>query len=173
MRRVADCKPLVFTNYCFNSNLYKLILKQLPVLFATRLCILRLLAQRVMGVKNKNGLYEICKSVRVQCAERHYGASNTVFETFIAGANVEPREIHEDITRGNTEADRIMPSKQRKRIRLDLSKVGIELLKIKTWQPTLSTTLIPSVLLSCRNLRAISSTKLKMIFPQLHAIVWL
>eukprot|EP00944_MAST-04C_sp_MAST-4C-sp1_P009015 g9015.t1 len=160
MRRVVDCKPLVFTNYCFNSNLYKLILKHLPILFATRLCILRLLAQRVLEVKSEMGsARSMTRRLEYNVPKEFMKQAIQFFETFIAGANAEPREIHEDITRGNTEADRIMPSKQRKRIRLDLSKVGTELLKIKTWQPTLSTTLIPSVLLSCRNLRAISSTK--------------
>lgn len=161
-RTLEDCNPLVFTNYCYDSNLYKLILKHLPVLFAMRLSILRLLAQRILEVKSQVTSTGSTDRLEYRVSKEIMEQAIRFFERCILSTDIEPREKHEDITHvknGDKSGSDCMPSKQRKRVRLDLSTIGTDLLKIKTWQPTLSTAFIPSVLLSCRKLRAISSAK--------------
>ena len=162
-----SCYPLVFTKYCYDFKLYRLILKHLPILFATRLSILRLLAFYVLQSKEGRNVtsvdYELNDNDMTEIIEQ----TIRFFEETIVNTDVEQRlgmttgddNSHDDISnlhnnskqkdaKGRT---RTSPQKT-KRIRLDLTLLGTKLLKVKTWQPTLSTKFVLPVISTCKSL---------------------
>ena len=137
--------PLSTTSLGATTCLYKSVYKQLPLLYAIRLSILRFLGQTVLEKSTDVRTYK--RTVLQQRLNiRHLKLSalcKTVqfFQDNVMNSPTFPRAMPLT-TSGNTA--------EQKRIRVDFTSRGIQTFKIKTWQPTISTNFAPALMQSCR-----------------------
>ncbi len=152
---LRTCYPLVLSKYCYDTKLYRLILKHLPILFAMRLSILRFLAFNVLQAKKVKGI------VLTEDAPGYCNAPAVVmeliqfFEEVIVKTGTHKRL---DLQGGKT-YDEL--SEKIRRIRLDLTPLGTKLLQVKTWQPTVSTKFIQPLISTCISLCERTAAKIK------------
>ena len=129
--------PLSATNLGVKGSLYKSVFKQLPPLYSMRLSLLRMLGHfslknSLSRVRRKKGLVKCLKKEAIHNFVRF-------FEQIVTAPPLE----RERNFRGSDACST-------KRIRIDLTTVGIELFSISTWQPTICTEFIRPLIETCK-----------------------
>ena len=141
--------PLSMTSLGVTTCLYKSVYKQLPLLYAIRLSILRFLGQTVLEESTDAITYR--RTVLQKLSHiRHLkplAIRNVIqfFQDNVANFPALPRAM--------PLVGYVSPSEntaKQKRIRVDFTSHGIQTFKIKTWQPTISTKFVPLLMQSCR-----------------------
>ena len=148
-KSIEHHRPLSCMSAGGNAAIYKPILKQLPLIFATRLCILRLLSQLVFEhTPTELKTRRILKDGLVveELPSEAILKILTCYRNMIGAVRPAQRAFEEKVPFDN-------PGKKagRKRIRIDLTELGQGTFHIKTWQPTIGGKWATATNLSCQD----------------------
>jgi len=140
-------RPLSMTSLGATTCLYKSVYKQLPLLYAIRLSILRFLGQTVLE-ESTDVVTSRSTVLQKPSHIRHLKPSAIrdvvrFFQDNVANVPALPRAMPLK-TSENSE------NRKQKRIRVDFTSRGVQTFKIKTWQPTVSTKFAPLLMQSSR-----------------------
>ena len=137
--------PLSLSSFCLDSGLYKPVIKHLPLLYAVRLCILRMLG-RMVYIKSAKFSPE---NAYFQCLLKPTIRRVVLFfQSSIANRSPKVREPIGECSNSFSGS----PKKSTKRARVDFTELGVKTFRIKTWQPTVSIEFLLPILLSCKNI---------------------
>jgi hypothetical protein len=136
----VDVYPLAFTSHCDDGELYKPLLKHLPVLFLVRLSILRLIGSRLrQRLKRASSLEPVVLSQDEIYKSIVFFQENFTLDSPGERETPKPEDVQ-------------LKHSFSKRIRIDMTDFGSRLLKLSTWQPTVPRVYAPAVLLTCKSL---------------------
>ena len=150
--------PLSCTEMYADFNIYKAVLKQLPILFAARLSTFRLFCHLVhrqstdfdkVAQSKTSPMYKTLKKATVERVILHFQNNIMSVPPFQRSTTAHDEEENTSQTR----------------MRINMTELGVKCLLIKSWQPTVSTYLIPSISKSLIKLSELLGSSLGLSIP--------